>query len=383
LSKKLGRNDPCWCGSGRKYKHCHLNRGSETPLRIEAIIDKMDDSSRYQTCLHPEAAPNVCGRISSAHTLQRSRVLRAIESSDHHILTFYPMRFENNKLKVHRKGWRKAATFDAFCNKHDSKTFAPLESKPFSGSKEQIFLIGYRAVCWELYQKTRAIRAQPTISKYIDRGTPLDLQKFIQKSIAVQDAGFRKGYEEVKKVKSAMDKAYLRKDYSAYDTFRIKITGPIDIAATGGITPNRTLSGVHLQTLHDTSAEIEWLSFGVDVEPGGASIVFLWQAKTEAPRKYIEELQGLCDEELECFIPQFFFAHCENTYFSESWWRNCSKISQSFVKDLMVNSNPYYYPPKYDLSHRLTSWSVVGREDSHSGAAQPINSADAKSRAAD
>ncbi len=22
-SKKLGRNDPCWCGSGKKYKKCH------------------------------------------------------------------------------------------------------------------------------------------------------------------------------------------------------------------------------------------------------------------------------------------------------------------------------------------------------------------------
>jgi len=22
-SHKLGRNDPCWCGSGKKYKHCH------------------------------------------------------------------------------------------------------------------------------------------------------------------------------------------------------------------------------------------------------------------------------------------------------------------------------------------------------------------------
>ena len=21
--KKLGRNDLCWCGSGKKYKHCH------------------------------------------------------------------------------------------------------------------------------------------------------------------------------------------------------------------------------------------------------------------------------------------------------------------------------------------------------------------------
>jgi len=20
---KLGRNDPCWCGSGKKYKRCH------------------------------------------------------------------------------------------------------------------------------------------------------------------------------------------------------------------------------------------------------------------------------------------------------------------------------------------------------------------------
>lgn len=23
-SRKLGRNEPCWCGSGKKYKHCHL-----------------------------------------------------------------------------------------------------------------------------------------------------------------------------------------------------------------------------------------------------------------------------------------------------------------------------------------------------------------------
>jgi preprotein translocase subunit SecA len=21
--EKLGRNDPCWCGSGKKFKRCH------------------------------------------------------------------------------------------------------------------------------------------------------------------------------------------------------------------------------------------------------------------------------------------------------------------------------------------------------------------------
>ncbi|MBI2299755.1 MAG: SEC-C domain-containing protein [Armatimonadetes bacterium] len=22
--ERPGRNDPCWCGSGKRYKHCHL-----------------------------------------------------------------------------------------------------------------------------------------------------------------------------------------------------------------------------------------------------------------------------------------------------------------------------------------------------------------------
>jgi uncharacterized protein YecA (UPF0149 family) len=30
--KKVGRNDPCPCGSGRKYKHCCLNRAHDSRL---------------------------------------------------------------------------------------------------------------------------------------------------------------------------------------------------------------------------------------------------------------------------------------------------------------------------------------------------------------
>ncbi|MSR83007.1 MAG: hypothetical protein EXS58_08795 [Candidatus Latescibacteria bacterium] len=26
---KLGRNEPCWCGSGKKYKKCHLNEDQQ------------------------------------------------------------------------------------------------------------------------------------------------------------------------------------------------------------------------------------------------------------------------------------------------------------------------------------------------------------------
>ena len=32
---ELGRNDICWCGSGKKYKRCHLK--SDELKRVEAI----------------------------------------------------------------------------------------------------------------------------------------------------------------------------------------------------------------------------------------------------------------------------------------------------------------------------------------------------------
>lgn len=34
LEPKLGRNDPCWCGSGQKYKKCHLAQDEKEKVRL-------------------------------------------------------------------------------------------------------------------------------------------------------------------------------------------------------------------------------------------------------------------------------------------------------------------------------------------------------------
>lgn len=362
MSRKRGRNEICWCGSGRKYKHCHLGRGSERRLPSKAIIQKTFENARYRICFHPDASPTACGKISFAHTLQRARVLKSIENLTHHVLTFYPLQFLGTQPKLNRQGWRQASTFEAFCNKHDDSMFAPLEKEPFTGSKEQIFLIGYRAICWELYQKIRMLQAVPTMRALLDQGASLDLQKHIQTLLGTADVGLKIGTNELMRCKAAMEEAYLRKVYDGFDAIRIKISGVLDVAATGAITPVSTLSGAKLQTLHDTSSPLERLTFGVDVESDGASVVFLWERQSVAARRYLEELLRLSDEELAAFLPQFFFGYCENTYFSESWWRNCSSSNQSFVKRLVANVQPYYFPPKFDLSRRLTSWTIVARE---------------------
>ena len=63
---KLGRNDPCWCGSGKKYKQCHLrfddriedfkNHGSIVPthdlIKTPEQIEKIKESAKInRACL--------------------------------------------------------------------------------------------------------------------------------------------------------------------------------------------------------------------------------------------------------------------------------------------------------------------------------------------
>ena len=63
---KIGRNDPCWCGSGKKYKQCHLrfddrvedfkNHGSIVPthdlIKNEEQIKKIKESAKINiACL--------------------------------------------------------------------------------------------------------------------------------------------------------------------------------------------------------------------------------------------------------------------------------------------------------------------------------------------
>ena len=68
---KLGRNDPCWCGSGKKYKQCHLrfddrvedfkNHGSIVPthdlIKTPEQIEKIKESAKINiACLDYVAA---------------------------------------------------------------------------------------------------------------------------------------------------------------------------------------------------------------------------------------------------------------------------------------------------------------------------------------
>ncbi|MBQ5951064.1 MAG: methionyl aminopeptidase [Lachnospiraceae bacterium] len=76
---KLGRNDPCWCGSGKKYKQCHemieqriwqyKRQGHEVPrrdmLKTPAQVEKIRASAKVNVAVLDYVAEHIRAGIST------------------------------------------------------------------------------------------------------------------------------------------------------------------------------------------------------------------------------------------------------------------------------------------------------------------------------
>ncbi len=175
MNFKLGRNAPCWCNSGKKYKLCHLNRDREVVASKSEVIDQLHRSFSRRYCLHPLASRDVCrGGIVQAHSIQRSGGLNRI-ARDGHVYRFtgdLPNLIRSSgQLEPELIGVKKASTFTftGFCEYHDDVTFASLEKAPFEPTVEQIFQLSYRPICRELFTKQSVLSLMPFLHT-LDRG---------------------------------------------------------------------------------------------------------------------------------------------------------------------------------------------------------------------
>ncbi|MGO2712458.1 SEC-C metal-binding domain-containing protein [Pseudomonas helleri] len=56
----LGRNDPCWCKSGKKYKNCHLNMQSLPSVKPHVVTQALSSLNRTKTCSVPDSLRHEC-----------------------------------------------------------------------------------------------------------------------------------------------------------------------------------------------------------------------------------------------------------------------------------------------------------------------------------
>lgn len=162
MSKGRKRNALCWCGSGKKWKRCHLDREVLPRVQYQDLIGLAKNFHRERLCFHPAAGGGSCSTTTAkAHTVQKS-ILRQIETEGHVYQLLPPLGEAGKQIpSLSRVGINQASTFTGFCTRHDDALFAPVEKAPLSYCREHAFLLTYRALCQELYKK-RALARQET-----------------------------------------------------------------------------------------------------------------------------------------------------------------------------------------------------------------------------
>jgi hypothetical protein len=284
-----------------------------------------------KTCFHPDA-PYGCSKVGRAHTLQREGILSQIVDDTRHVLKANALGRNLGAAEVSRTGWREASTFPGFCATHDSGLFGPIEREQFTGSPQQTFLVGYRALCHEVFAKGSAAAGLTKTRDLIDGGRSDDDQRDIQDQFDDQLEGVVLGYEDNAWYKEQADQVVRSGDYCQWGGAVFEITGPLSLASAGSATPSFDLSGNRIQDLGDFSRRVEPLMFGMVPGMQGSGrnfVVFSWPPACLGIEALVTSLASLQLAQIGDALARFMLAHVENTYFSADWWGALSVSQKS------------------------------------------------------
>lgn len=363
------RNDPCWCGSGKKYKKCHLNRAQQKLENPHDIFKKINMFNRKLVCLHPDAPDKCSQKIIRAHTIQRGSSLSRIAENGHVLGFSVDLRTlarTNGKIGVERIGINKASTFSGFCSFHDKVTFAPVEDEPFTATDEQCFLLGYRAMCRELHQKQTAIEALSYI-RTLDRGRAEDEQIAYQRMQDKIECGQSAGYRDLLDRKLDFDRILQFEAFSDISYYVIFISNAPDVLASFGSTVQFDFQGKTLQNLSDVNKLLDSLYLSSIATENGGAIVLAWRdTHSNACSRFVQSLSAMDDRDIPDAMVRFIFEHSENTFFRPSWWYSLDIHHQSALINRISSGVDPNTPRRSSClmpdGNHYVNWSVVRRQ---------------------
>lgn len=320
MSNKIGRNDPCPCGSGLKYKKCCINKKDDpefsNPLNFLQSYKEARKVSRIKQCLHPnraECSPEIIG----AHSIQNNGILKKIADNGH---VYMPCPKTDNPFAIQTQyGRKEASVFTGFCKHHDKTLFQPIEDRDFEGTEEQIFLFIYRCLALEYHRKQEAIEMEkflfskrPSVAKNRNFESPFK--------------GMHLAINDLEAVKNKFDSALINKQYDILTSIVWKFDGFSKFAASGFEAPIADLRGTSLQNLLDFNSPVCHIFYSVFPQGESTYVIIAWLRDNDELFSGInQQLAALSLEERKNYINNTLPSITENIAINPLSWDKLSK----------------------------------------------------------
>jgi hypothetical protein len=363
------RNKPCWCGSGKKYKKCHLSREQQEPLTRRDLEAHSKNQKSKKICSVKNLFPEECsGNIINAHTISKSGSLKEI-SENGHVMGTKPslsgLIKSDGKLALEKVGINKASTFTGFCSAHDKKIFSPLEDEKIKLSDKQLFLLAYRGFCRELFHKEQNKEAA-NLMRESDRGQDQMLQAMLQGYAGAYDIGVDLALRDLGCIKKEMDSILVGEDYSKMNHCVFELNSSPKILVSAMITPEMDFQGNELQRLGLQGEVYEYILFNCISYENKGCFVFSWLASNEKYcDKFIDSLLKLDNEQVSDALVRFCYSFSENTWASPAWWDSLSEEVKKSIGKRLMHGTPMAIHPQdclVDDGYRYKALSINKRE---------------------
>lgn len=319
---KVGRNDPCPCGSGIKYKKCHLNREHQPRPTEGEIRGQVSKHKIPKTCHFSGVAGAVCeGAIVEAHTVSKSGSLKKIARNGkvYHFKPDINALFDTEGSLILREvGVNVASTFPGFCAKHDRELFAPFEDRDFAITAKNCALLGYRALAKEVHAKETSKAFVPTM-RSADKGSPPIMQAYTQSFLNAYSTGIDYGLNDLYRIKAKYDQAVIDSDYSDSKFLAISFSEVPHILFSGALYPEFDFAGNRLQELAKANS-LDGIAVNAVATPSGGAVIFQWMGTSYVNERMIKSLLEIPTSDLASVITQFAFESFENLFIAPEWW---------------------------------------------------------------
>ncbi len=367
----------CWCGSGKKWKWCHKNRDKKPPVNYSDAVARLHTEFTKGYCSYPDINRSSCsGRIIRAHTVQRRGGLAAI-AEDGHVISVKSAAqdlHKNHGIFIPRKvGVRSASTFFGFCNRHDTQLFRPAETGSATLSEEVCFLLAFRAISYELFNKQAQFRLVDAL-RDTDAGRPFEEQCQIQLAIQDHQEGIRRGVADTQRWKNQYDRIFLERRFDEHAFVGIELSEVLPVVGCGAFMPEFDFAGAPLQRISHGTAPHEHVTFNISVLNGRSVAVFGATERTGGPAaQFLRSFTNVRDDETADAVVRCAFEFIENTFFRPSWWNSLGQEAKDALIARMrsglgwsgsehetgcLQPDGYRYGPGLDVINRVASGSL-------------------------
>lgn len=365
---RLGRNQPCWCGSGVKFKHCHLNRAREEPVTHQENIRDIRRAKRAHDCLHPEASPSNCsGKAIQSHTISQASLRKIAENG--HVLSFdgeYDTLVKTNgDLLLKSVGIRSASAFPAFCERHDATTFSAIEAHLFKPCAEHAFLSSYRALCRELFYVI--IRKHLPLS-HLDRGMTPEGQQLVQALAQAQAKSDHLALSSLHQFKAIYDRALITRSFSSMNFYLVEFDSAPDVMMTSMFAPFADFAGRRLRHKDVLGTTDDHCVLSLFASDSAGWFQIAWLGNSQAADGLVASLAALPDARVPDALVRLVFTSFENAFFRPSWWGALDPGTQKVLKLRRWNPAVPFEPRAQDYlvddGRRFVDWRVTARYSS-------------------